>query len=553
MGLYSMQIISYAVTIKVEGPVLSACSKISNFGVDTPVLRNHEGKAILPSSLIKGKLLHALEELKDYLPDINFKKEFFGEGTGSRQEERKAWEPQRGKIFFSDFVLEEQNKTKNYTRIAIDEKTGTVKEGALQVIETALDAGEQGEFTGQISVLLVNDTQEDAIQETLSFLLKHITQLGAFRSVGYGRVIEIKLDKAINHLETNLKISNNIETFSLEIQEPFCIAKPQKGNKSNIFESEQNISGAVIKGIIARFLKIEKDDCNFEKLIISHAKPVPKAQVNILKERPMALCILGDKPFNAFNITSDNKEIIKFFHDFKESEWDLWKSIYVPTQTRIHTAINHESGRADDGKLFVYEVVLPYTHEWVFKIDFSKMPNADKLKEKIQTLFRNGLYGIGKTDARAKVTSISSPPPIEHTYGVDKEYILVLETPALLLTLEQARGNLRQAYEKFFESKGITLINFFSDEKLIGGMYLFKRGKKEKYEPWLMSNQGSSFRIKVESKKGIQWLEEISRYGIEGIEKDWQSTPYTRENGYGEVTIYNELNIDNFLKDKDRA
>ncbi len=127
--------------------------------------------------------------------------------------------------------------------------------------------------------------------------------------------------------------------------------------------------------------------------------------------------------------------------------------------------------------------------------------------------------------------------------------IVVLQSAARLLPHEylDKKRTLKEVYEQVWQElsdNSLKLINFFAKQQLSGGQYIYQRFQQdEPYNPEILTLTGSVFVLEATDKgKAIKFLEEWQRWGLpihnEILHQDdWKKTPYTRNNGYGEILV----------------
>lgn len=378
----------YILSIKIKGPFVSSSSTIDKFGCDNPTVKNHEGKPIILGTQVLGKL----KQYGNFCNDLP-------QGEG-----KEELNNQRNKIFVSDLVINGDYKNKkNFVRIKINDE-GVVEDGALQVIESVLEAGEIAEFSGD----LIYFGDEKDIEEEVKEALEEAYQIGAFKTIGYGKIEAVEVLENVSSFKIETKQLNDISYFSLKFKDLFCIAKPKTGSQGNLFESEEIISGAVLKGAFASLIDSEnsllKD--NLDKIYFSHAKPTRKPNFNRLNAIPITASLDNNK-----NIVYYEDEPEKISTNLKSDDLThlkkelLGEELNIPRTMRVRSAIDKETRRSKDEMLFAYECIEPFDFNWNFYISFEQLDDADKnqVKEQFIQTIKFGFYNIGKTDARAEI------------------------------------------------------------------------------------------------------------------------------------------------------
>ena len=612
--------VTLPITICVKGPFISQSTEPGAYGLDMVQARDSDDRPIIPGTHVTGKLRQAWEELNsaistesdsDFPPTLpneaEIKKLLGNQATGENLE------PHRKELYFSDFVLAQPvpNKEKVRYRIEVDKERGAVKEQALAMIESIIESGELAKFKGEVTFLAESEDKAEEIEQKILTGLSWVDQIGAFGSIGFGKVEEI-LCKGPKTTEICVEKAPLEETEDDEILElaieplsPFCIAKKHMAD-NNLFESVEYIPGNAILGALKATLdKISNNGTHedfkelyehFNSLRVLHAfagshchtRPVTpplsliKANGTLydaaLLEGP---CIIGGKA-PAFSIDwKDNSDVKEKFG---------WASLR--RELRIRTAIDPESLRSAEERLFSYEMIVPDCHLWLTKVYFGsiKDPKVRKnvINQKVRknvinqfkTLIKVGLLGFGKAKTVANITclpkgTIKKPTQAKSLCScTNREIVMTLQTPALLLSPEidgltlnenTSHKELFNAYSQIWDklSDGkLKLKRFFARQYLSGGKYQFARfmkkstGNGSKYYPWILTDAGSVFVFNI--KEGCQevvddWLQNglplpknvIQFYGVTGLEEEqWKQCPFIPQNGFGEVAVNLEIHWD---------
>ncbi|MFZ4700730.1 MAG: RAMP superfamily CRISPR-associated protein, partial [Candidatus Methylumidiphilus sp.] len=260
----------HTLSIKLQAPIISQAVGAMAFGFDKAALRE-DAACVLPGSLIRGNLRHALQhfaelEVLDAKTAEELKKDirrWFG--PDSKEDELPAdMAPSRACLYF-DYYWKAQDpgggKTPRY-RIQIDEDTGAVKSGHLVVIEAPYATGQEVEFTGKIIARLHDEAEDGKLQRWLGKAAAYLPAVGALKGVGFGKLVEGKLKPwAESEQPSNTNNAQATGTFTgktrigleLELDRPFCIAQSHVPD-GNLFTSEETIPGGVIKGALEQSL-----------------------------------------------------------------------------------------------------------------------------------------------------------------------------------------------------------------------------------------------------------------------------------------------------------
>lgn len=305
--------------LELLGPVLTQSTSAGSMGLDAVMARTLAGKPYLPYSQVRGKLRQSLEELGEKVSPT-FVHHWFGPRQATNDQELD-----RGNLYFTDFVHPlPKDKFATRTRIQIDDQTRAAKDRMLMVIDSPFEVNELAAFDGEIvSICSPLEEAEEAVKYIVAGM-KSIRQMGAERTVGFGRVqtvnlIDVSLTEltqkvagkkprkriedlfrgksfqpAITHQQT--KVQNLAGTrFVLRIRprQPLCIGGITENG--NLIRSEEIIPGGAILGSIgtiwrqasglpAREFEVKEIESghwnalakNFGNLIVTHAIPSPK-------------------------------------------------------------------------------------------------------------------------------------------------------------------------------------------------------------------------------------------------------------------------------------
>jgi hypothetical protein len=491
------------ITLTLRGPVLVKSTSSSTFGLDAAMARVAYGpeadKPIVPGTLIKGKLAEALAQLAHLDASLEtFCAQWLGLTTDGHPGETNgnsagACDPFRGRLLFGDFVAqnaEEKNLAETERayrgpdtrhRISIDDYLGSVKSGHLQVIEMPYAPWREVDFKGAIRFLADTATALK-VERALRVGLSWLTQVGADRTTGFGRLLKVAVVKTAGRSATPIPLESKAPiALDLVIRPlgPLCVSKHKIGG--NLYESEDVIPGNVLKGAVAETWaalagsRLGKSGVAglpdrkklaeyFERIVFRHAFPtagdarpqavplsVVKADCTRGKYWDVATC---DGP--AVFPCKDGITAPSFRTDWKGEDFDHIEPLFgwaqPPRELRVRTAIDSIMRRADkggpgetpepEGKLFAWEMVHPWIWDesaekrakplaWRAHIDLSAVPEIDRADVVKQlTGILAALTFVSKTKSACEVNVKPaipiSPPPLAGTV------ILLLQTPALL-------------------------------------------------------------------------------------------------------------------------
>lgn len=523
----------------------------------------------------------------------------------------------RGLIHVGDFHADESGeKEATRTRIAIDANSGCADDGAFQTLETPYGSGAPVRFAGRL-IALVDGEQADEIANVLRRAFLWIPQLGGARTIGFGRLLDVTMEDAnrpVPALPAAVNPAGERVGVALRLLEPFCIAVAP--TEQNLYVGGSVIPGGVIKGALANQLRAElksrdwsgkslDDDLAephlrtlrlwFDRLRFTHALPSPAEKATRPRRWPLSLAFSrSGRVLDAALLPTDDVPVaedhaVLFAPDWKGKHYAEVDEAFgwsePATQLRLRTAIASDRRSADPERLFAYEVVVPDRHVWLGDIDLADVVAEDRavVLQELLDLTRGLVCGVGKTDAPAEMefgapvrpAMAENERPLKPIDG--DTYVLTLQTAALLCTGEDllpkgkftpAADRLRGAYAETFlklSAQRLELVTYFARQRLAGGEFLmhrYQKGRRHHYQPWLLTEPGSVFVLKLrkrtERKAAEETLRDWLRRGLplpasvrrelraKGGEDDaalWDRCPFIRQNGYGEV----EINLDDHL------
>ncbi len=291
----------YDVKLTLRSPFMFEGTVNTRTGVDSAFLRDHAGRPIIPSSQVRGVLRAALGELARATGGKVIKVDeidlLFGVKSSSSEDaipEAELDAPSRGCIIFADLTGKVPDGSHQTTRIEIEDSAGIVKRGSLQVIELAAPVGSQCTFAGTFVVRYGKGLNATRIEDALTKALALIPSIGAYKSAGFGEVLQgasSLTEKASERFAlapaASAPASPTVHWFEMVLDRPLIVDAHRLVD--NIFESSTIIPGAAIKGAMARRLELaglidERQDnalsAALEQLVISHAFPVDPATVD---------------------------------------------------------------------------------------------------------------------------------------------------------------------------------------------------------------------------------------------------------------------------------
>ncbi len=412
---------TYEIELTIEGPYLTQSSAAGEYGVDAPMARTvkrdgteEKRLAYVPASALKGKLKQAWQEI-----GLGDAEKLLGAKSGNQQEPG-PWEPLPAQLHFGDLLLEEgRAASKLRHRIRIDRERGSVDEGALLVLESPFASGAHAIFRG--SVRLMGSEEPGQVREWLERGLRWTPSLGAERTTGFGRILGVKVaaGKAVSREETSGGVTGSFQ-FALKPAGPFCVSMQRLSG--NLFESNTEIPGGAIKGMVARMLLMEAGNggyrvdaelgtmgtklekyrnlcAEFERVRFTHALPAKEGTKERPVRVPLSLVTAGEKLYDAADRDKPflvGGEAPEFDIDWKKTPYGVkqfgWETI--ETELRVRTAIDPGKLRASDEQLFAYEMVNPDGFEWLGTADVSQVMDEKvraAVTSELAALFRSGL------------------------------------------------------------------------------------------------------------------------------------------------------------------
>jgi len=570
------------------------------FGLDASALRDEQGRPIIPADQVRGCLRDAFEDLAaagtgltaDGILEL-FGRQSAGEGDAGTQNE-----PSRSRLSVSDLtaMAVDRSRLLETTRIEIDNDTGAVAEGMMQVIELVVPFGAKVEFVGHATVF-VPAGSEKTWETRFAQAMNLITAIGAVKSAGYGEVLHgsaTRVTAARVTVPTCVAGAPVRRRYRVTFDRPILVDADWIAG--NAMAGSAVIPGAVFKGALAQALSYAGEDPahgryrdSLAEFTFTHAFPesdvsgkssltpfplslvaVEKDENNGLPDRSnKKVLVLGDALLCAEGkgvMLADKPAL--FSGDWKPSWFEHaiteLKYPYAdepPLLARTHTAITHD-GVARDQDLYTTLARSVRRKDkqgawldrgWILDIDCS----GAALALNLLALLEKGLDGIGKTGARACFESLDEPPNNEpqEIHGRSGEYAVMLLTAAHILDAPQLvlqtggipnwRVSAREAYEAYWNTvlPGAKLENFFASQKYTGG-YLARRRRafgKDCYHPFLLTEAGSIFRLSQIRGDTLDRLKNLCRSGlppstVNGLVATWENCPYVPENGYGRIT-----------------
>lgn len=599
-----MRLARLAVTLTLEGPVLSRATEPGPPGLDSPVARDPKRHPMLPFSLVQGRLRQAWEEIGEVL-GVGTERldELLGKASGDEQGD---WSPHQGRLLVSDFVAEEEGGSQVDTSVSLDGERRAAKDGALRHLEVPFLPGKPVAFHGEVRFLARGEAEARAVAEQVEQGLRWVPFYGSERTVGFGRAVAVaaKLQpEPVSSPTRDAATAAERLPLALLFKSPFCIARRPEGG--NLFEGSEVVPGGALKGTLARMIRelfglgrgaeIAGDlpapyaelGRTFSALRFTHAFPARSGQARPTAIPSSTVAVKEGETTAWYDVALCPSPVVidgqapAFAVDWKrKQESDIRERFGWPAvdrELRLRTAIDREQRRAADEKLFGYEAVRPEGLVWRSAIDLADVPEAERpaVAAQLRALLALGFQAVGKTGAEAAVTfDPTEPQPAALAPLVDRGgrrvWVVTLQTPALLADpakLGEGAGDRElfsayaAAWQKLGEAAGLTLLRFLSQERLVGG-YQTQRFRKARgggaetsYRPYLLSEAGSVFVLRSTKedeaakllaswvRRGLplpEWAK--TRYG-----DTWRTNPFTRQDGYGEIAVNHPWHTENPL------
>jgi len=578
-----------SVELELEGPVLTRSTSPGAIGIDAPFAKDANGHFYFPGTLIKGKLRQAWEVLREHasgrIPNARRIEELLGRRTANYEfengpatpESEAAYLPERGRTTFTDFTApREAGSTALRYRISIDPIQQAAQDGMLQVLESPFASGEPVPFKGVIRLL--GEVKPPDVMDAVQLALRAIPALGAGRGIGFGKIKRVKVDWQEPERKCSGQAANPESGFGLSLtsDEPICVAKPHA--TGNLFETDDDLSGAVVKGAIAEMIRLS-GEANTYSILAGHlsririlcSAPVSRDRTETPCPPAASIAFFGKERWRD---TAFADEVIwteptppAYQPDWKSEAWSTMRQYFglasPMRQVRIRTAIDRQKRRAMDQNLFGYESIEPRGLKWPFNIQLKHVPDQHRLAvyKQLQSLLQFGLMNVGKNKARMTVEfSDTLPCRFASEVDVSRTVVVQLKSPALIGASRQWQGlstanEVHDLYAEYFASQSdgsLSLVRHFARQEFWGGHYVYKRFKTGiPYQPWMLTCAGAVFVFEVRNATAAEgvlrsWLESGLPLTPEVVDeaelpndrwRQWERCPFVPENGYGEVGV----------------
>jgi len=598
---------TFSVRLQLRAPWLVHGNDPGRLGLDAVQLLADDGQGrLLPGSLVIGRVRDAWRSWRRLgMSGVPDPEDWLGpnadadalEDAQPGQTRPVLREPRRARVVPADLHEVRTNTAsaaEPATRVAIDDATGAGKEGMLFTVEQREPPAALIMFEGDWRVWASADEAE-MLRNAIGKALRWQSQLGALRSVGFGELCDVQIDKRPNARvapqpaamqDFVLGTAGKPRGIALRFDRPLVIASRRVNG--NLYSSSEVVPGAALKAAMAHALRMSGRPIPpwFDRLRVTHAFPAAGAS----RPLPLPLSLVSgsgadgrpciwDACFETGPVLDARGSAAAFAVDWKPAAEAMANAACgwgpVRRQLRVRTAI--EDGRAKHSALFAYESVAPAlidkgtnnaacaTH-WVATMDLpAEHDNPSAWTEIADILTLGDLGPVGKTDAFAQVALRPAVEPVwpsalEHSIAHVR---LQLVTPALLAPTTahvrcqgQGAPGLAQLYQHALtqamaavepEAAGsIELHTCFAAQEMAGGAYLHRRFMQGRaYSPYILTMPGSVFVLRLrDPQRAWPVLRHWQAHGLP-LGQDvvaergahWQHNPYLPENGYGEVAI----------------
>ncbi|MFZ4538914.1 RAMP superfamily CRISPR-associated protein [Propionivibrio sp.] len=577
-------------SVTLQAPYLVHGNDAGRFGLDATLLFDHLDRPIIPGTLLAGRIAEAWRSYGAQLGQPNASA-WLGQADQSSNNTQ-----QRARMQVADLVLSRINGQDasaacalhhtEVARTALDDDTGSVTQGALLITEQISDSGAALTFEGTWHTWAEAEEVKTLVQQLRAALLVQ-TQLGAYRGVGFGRLLDCRVNaqsapaSPYLHLPACSKLR-----LGLQFDAPICVNTTSR--RGNVFVSGDVIPGSTLLGALAQTLlqlhaASRLTDItgsalaqHFDALRCTHALPSTPGGGRPMP-LPQSLIAIDSEVLDVYPISVAGTFVKApaFQTDWKSGTFKTasqdqgWRN--TARHLRVRTAML--DGKAAEGQLFAYDCIYaaPATPvQWQFDLDLSAVPESAQpaVRQELAKLLRHGLGPIGKTDARAKVDVIAHAQNVwpsrldakAQQLKVGELVPMVLTSDALLFATDaianQTNLDLTTLYRNAFDdlsaqagySDTLTLSHFFATQQLCGGESLHRRYLHQKspaYQPLALTQAGSVFVFKVnDPDTATKLLRHWQDHGLslpQAVQQrhgqTWRDHPYIAQNGYGEVVV----------------
>jgi hypothetical protein len=586
---------AYELTITLRSPFMFQGVVNTRTGVDVALLRDQLGAVIIPGTQVRGVLHAALNTLAKATGGSIINPDEIAALFGvSSDDAPESDQPQRGLAIFDDLAGPSASGKLQTTRIKIDEATGTVDKGSLQVIELAALPGAECIFSGQLIIRHgtgFNGVALDMarIGNALKKALALVPSIGAYKSAGFGEVIQEKTritedasGRRTLTIAASAKPGSSTaerQTFDMSFDRPIMVDTLRAD--ANNFESASIIPGGTIKGALATRLALGGMDPQhpgaladaFAALRVSHAFPVDPASGALADlPLPLSLLIVGkgtDDTRYAHAVPGHGHAMLhrnrpaEFVANGKEMDQSAAREAlalpaFCPVKLpRVHVQIDEERIAAVTSRLYTTVLVGHLGLDkkplrWRFSVDTGGVADP-ALRALFTDLLAEPLDGVGRNGSTASMTAVG-PTPALPALAVGETVDLWLLTPAMLSEPKDgvALGPIDAGHASYFDRylANTEMVACLAKRTMAGGYQpnRFRAYGANTYFPFIITRPGAVFRIRIVSEASRDAVLSALRFGlpcadINGGPPNWRISPYLHENGYGAVRLLDQTII----------
>ncbi len=565
------------ISVTLRSPFILPGLNVASLGIDTPALRDEAGQPLVPADQVKGLLRAAMVSLVTVgAASRQELVELFGKASPDAAGGVTASNaPERGGLITADLAadLMPPADPHSITRIKINDATGAVQHGALQVVELVAPVGQDVPFTGT-AILRCPPERLERLVGLLAKAWALVPAIGGAKSAGFGRVTQARVTVAASAPLLPAAVADKaVDSVWLDVSFDRRLLVDAKRLSDNVWRGSEIVPGAAIKGALARALELagerpEAADSPLGQALstirIGHAFPTDKDR-RLLCDLPLPQSLVqleqGDGTIlDALMVPpahipmGRNGAVPAYVGDWKNGKRpDHLPSSDMAALPRIHTRIG-EGYTAAEGDLYVDIGLSPWRDAtaseprfWRLRIDRN---GADPVcfARFIALLCQSGLDGVGTTGAKATFREATPPPglnigPVSTPTG--DLWAVTLITPALMLPHDVGNA-LHGAYQEYWrralDQPDLILRNLFARHRLAGGYIAMRRRHfgPSAYRPFLLTEPGTVFLL--QGPLGAALKRRLgtglpARGANGGWATDWRTCPFLPENGFGDFRL----------------
>lgn len=599
----------------VRSPFIFAGLDPCAVGVDTSALRNEDKQPILPADHLRGLLRQALEAIEQVekehgvapptatLPSDSLFGPPFDAAADDKRTGADPFAPRRGCLLFGDLAAKQMLlpdgrrkpvENAEITRIQIDDDTGVVARGMLQVVELAAPLAAVAEFMGDAR-FYGTDEEALAVGERLRKALRLVPYFGGLRSAGFGEHVaeDSRLTLSLAASEDIVPVAPSPDPGSRFkvlgcFDRPFLVASRRLAD--NVSEGGEIVPGGAIKGALAEMLGRSGISTApgsphgnvLSGMRIGHAFPMSSSGPPELG-RPLPLSAMFDPLTRTYQCAFEGSPglIHDRCADFQPDWKDADKRTFacevgrplaeLPSLARGHTKIERETGIAEDRNLFVEvargaRFATGEERGFLFAVDFRELEKdhsfTDAVRD-IKAILATGIDAVGKTNARFVTREIQAAPARDSVEGrswtdeggkYKRRWRVLLETPGILIDIDGEHANangtpreigaqLRDYFEFENVVRGATLVSHYAQRRYVGGYPARRRrpgGGVAGYRPFSLFVEGSCFLLEADEANAPSVARTLA-----GLERT--GLPAKRWNADGTLEPFGDWQVNPFV------